>query len=57
MLSKLAAHIRKFVPLSGEEEQVLGEYIEIGEVKKKDFLLKKGQVCQGNYLVRGWLEA
>lgn len=51
MLSKLAAHIRKFVPLSGEEEQVLGEYIEIGEVKKKDFLLKKGQVCQGNYFI------
>lgn len=51
MLSVLAAHIRRFVALSDEEEQVLAGYIEIHDVKKKDFLLKEGQVCQGNYFV------
>lgn len=51
MLQGLFDHIRRFVPLSGEEEQVLVQYIEIRDVKKKGFLLKEGQVCQGNYFI------
>lgn len=47
----MSAHIRKFVPLSDEEEQILAEYIEIHDLKKKTFLLKEGQVCQGNYFI------
>ncbi|RPD39169.1 Crp/Fnr family transcriptional regulator [Chitinophaga barathri] len=51
MLTNLFEHIRKFVPLSEEEEQILAQYIEIRDVKKKDHLLKAGQVCQGNYFI------
>lgn len=53
MLPQLFGHIRKFVPLSEEEEQVLAGYIEIKEIKKKGFLLKEGQVCLGNYFILG----
>ncbi|WP_346316356.1 Crp/Fnr family transcriptional regulator [Chitinophaga sp. YIM B06452] len=53
MLRNLFDHIRKFVPLSQEEEQVLAGYIEIKDLKKKGFLLKEGQVCLGNYFILG----
>ncbi|AWO00976.1 Crp/Fnr family transcriptional regulator [Chitinophaga alhagiae] len=54
MLAALIAHIRRFVPLSGEEAALLEQYIDLRELKKKAFLLKEGQVCAASYfLIKG----
>lgn len=40
------AHIRKFVSLSDEEVEVLMEYVSAREVKKKEVVMKEGEVCK-----------
>ena len=47
----LLEHIRKFVPLSTEEETVLLSYLNHKNVRKKEFLLEQGQVCIGNFFI------
>jgi CRP-like cAMP-binding protein len=47
----LLVHIRKFVPFSKEEEEILISYLHIKSLKKKDFLLKEGQTCAANHFV------
>ena len=47
----LIAHIRKFVKLTKEEEAILLNCANPVEIKKKDYLLKEGQVCKANYFV------
>lgn len=44
-------HIRKFVPFSKEEEVVLLPYLNLKSVKKKEYLLKEGQICTANHFV------
>ncbi|MEO5682215.1 MAG: Crp/Fnr family transcriptional regulator [Chitinophagaceae bacterium] len=51
MHTTLAAHLKKFVTVTAEEEAVLQRYTQALTVKKKDFLLKEGQVCKANYFV------
>ncbi|MBS1662477.1 MAG: Crp/Fnr family transcriptional regulator [Bacteroidetes bacterium] len=51
MYDSLIAHIRKFVPLSEEEENLLTTSLRHKKVRKKEFLLKEGQLCSANHFV------
>jgi CRP-like cAMP-binding protein len=51
LFDPLYAHIRKFVPLSESEEKVMADHISFKKLKRKEFLLKEGQVCQANYFI------
>jgi len=45
------SHIKKYVDLTEEEISIIASYIQPLEVKKKEFLLKEGEVCRYNYFV------
>lgn len=47
----LLTHIRKFVLFSKEEEEILTSYLQVRSLKKKEFLLKEGQICTANHFV------
>ncbi|MBS1916121.1 MAG: Crp/Fnr family transcriptional regulator [Bacteroidetes bacterium] len=47
----LLIHIRKFVPLSKTEEELLLPYLKNISLKKKEHILKEGQICTANYFV------
>ncbi|WP_431211455.1 Crp/Fnr family transcriptional regulator [Puia sp. P3] len=51
MYESLFAHIRKFVPLSKEEEEILHSTLRYKKVRKKEFLLKEKEVCTANHFV------
>ncbi len=51
MYTGIEAHIKKFVGLTEEEIAVLHAYMKRMVVKKKELLLKEGQVCKSNYFV------
>jgi CRP/FNR family transcriptional regulator len=51
MYSNLFSHIRKFVSLTAEEEQVLSQHLQHQAVKKKEHLLKEGKVCHAQYFI------
>lgn len=56
MYETLFAHIKRFVPLSGDEKDILCSYLEYKTIHKKDYLLKESQVCGNNYfIVKGCL--
>jgi CRP/FNR family transcriptional regulator len=50
-LENLLMHIQKFVPLTDEEEKLLLSYLRCFSVKKKEHILKEGQICMANYFV------
>lgn len=45
MTSQIIESIKLFVPLNKKEEDAFVEILEVKQFKKKDFLLKEGQVC------------
>lgn len=45
------SHIQKYVRLNEQEIQVVESYVHPITLKKKEFLLKEGQVCRFNYFV------
>jgi CRP/FNR family transcriptional regulator, anaerobic regulatory protein len=47
----LLTHIRKFVSFSKEEEKILLPYLKVKSLKKKEILLKEGQICAANHFV------
>jgi CRP/FNR family transcriptional regulator, anaerobic regulatory protein len=51
MHSTLINHIRKSVELNDNDIEILNKYIKIEKFKKKEFLLKEGQVCRSIYFV------
>lgn len=51
MSSNLIAHIKKFVSLKESDELLLLDSLKPAVIKKKEFLLKEGQVCKSNYFV------
>ena len=51
MYNSLIAHIRRFVPLTGEEENNLIAALRHKKLRKKEFLLKEQQVCPANHFV------
>ena len=44
-------HIKKYVALTVDEEQVLLRYIKPLSPKKKTYLLEEGNICKANYFV------
>lgn len=56
MYDHLVKHIRNYVALSDKHEEILCSHIRPVELKKKDHLLREGQLCRANYFVaRGGL--
>lgn len=51
MFDQLVQHIRRYAPLSDEDATLLLTGMEFRELKKKDFILKPGQVCEGHHFV------
>lgn len=51
MYPQLLAHIRRYVNLTSQEEELLCEKLELLRLKKKEFLLEPGNMCKGNYFV------
>ena len=51
MTENLKIHIQKFVPLSEEEFADIASYFTPQVCKKKETLLKEGQICKTHYFV------
>jgi CRP/FNR family transcriptional regulator len=51
MLAGVISHMKKFISLTEAEEQLLVLYLTVKEVKKKEHLLKQGEVCRENYFI------
>ncbi|GGF30399.1 Crp/Fnr family transcriptional regulator [Flavobacterium limi] len=51
MFTALLNHIQKFITLDSEEIDILESRISLSKVKKKEHLLKEGQVCNTMYFV------
>ncbi|WP_417368271.1 Crp/Fnr family transcriptional regulator [Flavobacterium beibuense] len=51
MFDKIIAHVKRFVPLSPKEEEILCSYLKIEEYAKKKHLLEEGEMCTGKYFV------
>jgi CRP/FNR family transcriptional regulator, anaerobic regulatory protein len=51
MYPELLSHIKRYVQLSAQEEQLLCDTVELIRLKKKQVLLEPGKLCRGNYFV------
>ena len=51
MYSNLFKHIQRFVELSESEVMILTTTLQSHNLKKKEYILKEGQVCKGMYFV------
>ena len=51
MYPQLLAHIRRYVSLTPQEEELICQKMELLKLKKKEFLLEPGKLCKGNYFV------
>ncbi len=51
MFEPLIAHIRRFVPLSEADADLLISAVRFKKVRKKEFLLKEDQLCTANHFV------
>src|SRR4051812_11628233 len=51
MYPQLLAHIRRYVSLTPQEEELICQKVELLKLKKKAFLLEPGKMCKGNYFV------
>ena len=51
MYPQLLAHIRRYVTLTPQEEELICQKVELLTLKKKTFLLEPGKHCKGNYFV------
>ncbi|WP_337044141.1 Crp/Fnr family transcriptional regulator [Emticicia sp. 17c] len=51
MSDSLITHIKKYVPLNEQEISIIKECVQELAVKKKEYLLKEGQICKANYFV------
>lgn len=50
-MTNLLQHIEKFVPLSANDRSIITDLFQTRSFRKKEFLLKEGQVCRSNYFV------
>ena len=51
MHPELVAHIKRYIHLTPQQEQLLRDRLELKKLKRREFLLEPGQHCQGNYFV------
>ena len=45
------AHIRRYVDISNDEVLILEKYLQPMELKRREYLLREGDVCSSNYFV------
>ncbi|SEA63691.1 cAMP-binding domain of CRP or a regulatory subunit of cAMP-dependent protein kinases [Arachidicoccus rhizosphaerae] len=50
-LEALINAIATYIPLSNEEEDLVGQIFQRKEFRKKDFLLKEGNICRSVYFI------
>src|SRR5690349_2413833 len=51
MYPTLLTHLRKYISLNEAEEKLLLSYLDLRSVKKKDHLLKEGEICSANFFI------
>ena len=51
MFELLFNHLARFVRIDEQEHEILLAKLQYKKLSKKDFLLKRGQVCSGNFFV------
>jgi len=51
MTDTIITHMRKHISLDNAEEELLLSVLEVRDVKKKEYLLRAGEVCRHNYFV------
>ena len=45
MIDKLKNYCKNFVPLTEKDLNLIDKYFELNKIKKKDFLLQDGKIC------------
>ncbi len=50
-MDALFRHIERFVPLEAGDKEYLSSALRQRDIKKKDILLREGQVCTANYFI------
>lgn len=51
MYPEILAHIKRYVKLSPEQEELFCSKLELKKFKKKQYILEAGKLCAGNYFV------
>lgn len=51
MYPEILSHIKKYVSLNAQEEELLCSKLELKKFKKKEIILQPGKLCLGNYFV------
>ncbi len=54
-MQNFIGHLKKYISLSPEEVELISNSVKFKSIKKKDFLLKEGQICTSNYFVENGL--
>jgi CRP-like cAMP-binding protein len=50
-MQEIIITLKKYIPLSAEDEIVLGNYLTERKLKKKEFLFRAGEPCTANHFV------
>lgn len=50
-MQNLIEHLKKYISLSAEEVRLLSTFGKSKMIRKKEFLLREGQICNANYFV------
>jgi CRP-like cAMP-binding protein len=51
MYPEILAHIKRYVSLSAQDEELLCSKLELKKFKKKQYVLEAGKLCPGNYFI------
>lgn len=51
MYASLLTHIKKYIDLNQQEEQLITACVQGVSIKKKEYLLKEGQICKASYFI------
>lgn len=51
MSVSLINHIKRFIDLDHQEEQLISDHIQHLSVKKRHYLLEEGQICKASYFI------
>jgi CRP-like cAMP-binding protein len=51
MMEAIVTHMRKHITLSEDDVDTLYDVLEVRDIKKKEYLLRAGEVCRHNYFV------
>jgi CRP-like cAMP-binding protein len=51
MYPEILTHIKRYVQLNAQEEELLCSKLELKKFKKKQYVLEAGKLCPGNYFI------